>query len=231
MPQNAVTDALLQFERVYELEDNGNAKTLVVRCMSNRWIEPAADLLTESFADSMGYLDVYKNFLRKQIEQYLRKHVLLLPKTAILVAVLTDKANTQGEPTEELESNVEFDSQPKSEFLVGTVEVSFSQSTRSPNLTLNPPPELPYLCNMAVDPSSRGQGYGSLLLDAAEDLILEVGYKSLFLHVRHADPPALSLYRKFGFSEEGEDWPLVKLLGMDRRYLMKKSLVYKSQLK
>ena len=208
--QNSLREKLLNFERTYKVVDDTLGKTLIVRPMSNEWIENSALLLTESFAESMGYLSVYRNFLLNQIRQYLKKHVLLIPKTLILVGVLRD---------EEEES--------QNEVLVGTVEVSFSPSTRSTQLTLNPPPDLPYLCNMAVDPSYRGQGYGSLLLDAAEDMVHETGYKSLFLHVRHIDAPALGLYRKSGFSEEGEDWPLIRLFGLDQRYLMKKSLVDK----
>ena len=208
--QNSLREKLLNFERTYKVVDDTLGKTLIVRPMSNEWIENSALLLTESFAESMGYLSVYRNFLLNQIRQYLKKHVLLIPKTLILVGVLRD---------EEEES--------QNEVLVGTVEVSFSPSTRSTQLTLNPPPDLPYLCNMAVEPSYRGQGYGSLLLDAAEDMVHETGYKSLFLHVRHIDAPALGLYRKSGFSEEGEDWPLIRLFGLDRRYLMKKSLVDK----
>eukprot|EP00890_Picochlorum_soloecismus_P002477 jgi/Picsp_1/322/NSC_00321-R1_protein len=207
-PRNSLREKLLNFERTYSVVDDNVGKTLIVRPMSNEWIENSALLLTESFAESMGYLSVYRNFLLNQIRQYLNKHVLLIPKTLILVGVLRD---------EESQNDV----------LVGTLEVSFSPSTRSTQLTLNPPPELPYLCNMAVEPTYRGQGYGSLLLDAAEDMVYETGYKSLFLHVRHVDAPALGLYRKSGFSEEGEDWPLIRLFGLDQRYLMKKSLVDK----
>lgn len=209
--QNSLREKLLNFERTYKVVDDNVGKTLIVRPMSNEWIENSALLLTESFAESMGYLSVYRNFLLNQIRQYLNKHVLMIPKTLILVGVLRDE--------EEEES--------QNEVLVGTVEVSFSPSTRSTQLTLNPPPDLPYLCNMAVEPSYRGQGYGSLLLDAAEDMVYETGFKSLFLHVRHVDAPALGLYRKSGFSEEGEDWPLIRLFGLDQRYLMKKSLVDK----
>ena len=179
-----------------------------VKTLSNEWIEAVADLLTESFADSMGYINAYKKFLRNQIGEYLSNHVLLLPKTVILVGVL----KTIGAGGEEHQS------------LVGTVEVSFDVSTRSKHLTLNPPPDMPYLCNMAVEPEYRRRGFGAMLLEAAEAAVLSTGYKSMYLHVRHADPPAVQLYRKYGYGEEGEDWTLVQLLGLDRRYLMKKFL-------
>lgn len=187
-------------------ESDGGVFT--VKTLSNTWIDSCADLLTESFADSMGYMSVYKKFLRNQIGEYLNNHVRLLPKTVILVGIASRR---NGDGTRE-------------DVLAGTVEISFSPSTRTKHLTLNPPPDMPYLCNMAVQPEQRGKGYGRLLLDAAEQLILSTGYTCVFLHVRHADPPALSLYRTSGFVQEGEDWSIVQVFGLDRRYLMRKSL-------
>lgn len=214
--------------------------------MNNSWIEETADLLTESFADAMGYLSVYKTFLKNQIRAYLKNHIILLPKTIILIGILEerkDASTTHGTDDDSTQASalmppsindsiqlqqeeIEEHSDPKHEksALIGTVEVSFSPSTRSTHLTLNPPPDLPYLCNMAVQPHYRGSGYGRLLLQAAEDVIKEVGYKSVFLHVRHIDIPACRLYEKSGFQKEGEDWPIISLVGMDRRYLLKKSL-------
>ena len=49
----------------------------------------------------------------------------------------------------------------------------------------------------------------------------------LYLHVRHVDKPALNLYRKYGYEVDGEDIGLVRLLGMDQRFLMKKYLTAK----
>lgn len=215
--QSRLRDTLSSFSKVYHIQSREfpsvsavSDKEVVfeVKTLSNEWIEPVADLLTESFADSMGYMNTYKKFLRGQIGEYLSNHVLLLPKTVILVGIL----KTIGPEAEEHQT------------LVGTVEVSFHQSTRSKYLTLNPPQDMPYLCNMAVEPQYRRRGYGAMLLDAAENAVLGTGYKSVYLHVRHADPPALELYRKYGYREEGEDWLIVQILGLDRRYLMKKFL-------
>ena len=44
----------------------------------------------------------------------------------------------------------------------------------------------PYLCNMAVAPERRGQGFGTLLMRAAEDLVTHMGERDLYLHVRWA---------------------------------------------
>ena len=114
--QNSLREKLLSFERTYNVveQDDAGGKTLIVRPMSNEWIENSALLLTESFGESMGYLSVYRNFLLNQIRQYLNKHILLIPKTLILVGVLRDE-----------------DGESQNDVLVGTVEVSFSPSTRS----------------------------------------------------------------------------------------------------
>ncbi len=180
-------------------------------------IDPTADTLTAAFSDSMGYLNNYATFLRRQIGEYLVNHVRMLPKALILIAVLEDADAAADVPTSTSTAT-------STSHLVGTVEVSFHPSTRSKHLTLNSPADLPYLCNMAVNEEHKRAGYGSLLLDAAERLVLNTGYKSIYLHVRHVDKPALQLYRKFGYEPEGEDIGLVKLLGMDQRYLMRKYL-------
>lgn len=215
--QSSLRETLASFGTTFPVEtDTLNNDTVVfeVKTLTNEWIDHVADLLTESFADSMGYLNAYKKFLRNQIGEYLSNHVLLLPKTVILVGIL----KTVGSSGEE-----------EHQTLVGTVEVSFDASTRSKHLTLNPPPDMPYLCNMAVESEYRRRGFGAMLLEAAEAVVIRTGYRSMYLHVRHADPPAVHLYRKYGYLEEGEDWTLVQLLGLDRRYLLKKYLNKKSE--
>lgn len=217
--QSSLRETLASFSTTFPVEtdalNNDDAVVVFeVKTLTNEWIDHVADLLTESFADSMGYLNAYKKFLRNQIGEYLSNHVLLLPKTVILVGIV----KTVGSSGEE-----------EHQTLVGTVEVSFDASTRSKHLTLNPPPDMPYLCNMAVEPDYRRRGFGAMLLEAAEAAVIRTGYRSMYLHVRHADPPAVQLYRKYGYLEEGEDWTLVQLLGLDRRYLLKKYLNKKSE--
>ena len=217
--QSSLRETLANFSTTFPVETDSlntddTAVVFEVKTLTNEWIDHVADLLTESFADSMGYLNAYKKFLRNQIGEYLSNHVLLLPKTVILVGIV----KTVGSSGEE-----------EHQTLVGTVEVSFDASTRSKHLTLNPPPDMPYLCNMAVEPDYRRRGFGAMLLEAAEAAVIRTGYRSMYLHVRHADPPAVQLYRKYGYLEEGEDWTLVQLLGLDRRYLLKKYLNKKSE--
>jgi ribosomal protein S18 acetylase RimI-like enzyme len=275
-----------------------SGQILVVQPVSEEWIEPAADLLTEAFADSMGYVTIYKNFLRRQIRNYLRSHMNLPPKTVCLIALLVNKEVLEKLPqidedsgfyselevnddggggsmvgdigssdststssaadvaggvmgdgmgnnfwpsfsssttTTDPNSNEEVDSTSEhpprlrldasTATLVGAVEVSFTESTRTKEWTgLNPPPERPYLCNMAVAGEVRRQGIGVLMLKAAEDLVQKVGEDQMYLHLRFKDAPAAALYRKAGYAPAAQDSIFVKLVGQDRRWLMKKML-------
>jgi ribosomal protein S18 acetylase RimI-like enzyme len=282
-----------------------NGQVLIVQPVSEEWVEPAADLLTEAFADSIGYMSIYKNFLRRQIRNYLRSHMNLPPKTVCLVALLVDKEVLEKQPQIDEDSGFysdleasegesggggggqNFDSargsaadvaggmmgdgmgnniwpsfssnhsssstseedatsstlrssggggggsdgarsprvNPTTATLVGAVEVSFTESTRSKEWTgLNPPPERPYLCNMAVADNVRRQGIGGLLLKAAEELVQQVGEDQMYLHLRFKDAPAQALYRKAGYIPAAQDSIFVMLVGQDRRWLMKKIL-------
>lgn len=82
-----------------------------------------------------------RRFLKKHIQQYLTDHVNLIPKTIILTALLLPDAMSGATSDAD---NIDGD---LSEWgsLVGSVEVSFSASTRSRYLTLNPPEV--HLCN------------------------------------------------------------------------------------
>ena len=59
------------------------------------------------------------------------------------------------------------------------------------------------LYNIATDPAHRGQGIGNALLTAVIDDCRKRGGEILRLEVRRSNQPARSMYRKFGFSEEG----------------------------
>lgn len=56
--------------------------------------------------------------------------------------------------------------------LAGTVEVSFSPTTRSAYLTLNPPDRCAYMCNLTVDPLVRRQGVAKALVAAGVSTIM-----------------------------------------------------------
>jgi ribosomal protein S18 acetylase RimI-like enzyme len=246
---------MVQFRRSFSF---GEAGTLRVEPVAEEWVPAAADLLTDTFAESMGYVAVYTNFLRRQIRKYLMAHMNLPPKTVVLIAILVPPADAEAAPdvaghAERAEPSgaAPEDAAPSgwlpegmaaagraggeapaspapprgaAAVVVGAVEVSFTAATRARFLTLNSPPDRPYLCNMAIADRHRGRGYGAALLAAAEELVVEAGESAVFLHVRLQDPPARALYTKAGYVPQAEDWPLVRLVGQDPRFLLKKEL-------
>ncbi|CAL5227490.1 g10471 [Coccomyxa viridis] len=291
--QTDVQQAFLQ----YKYKAEASAGTISIFPMTEQDLAPTTELLTQSFAESMGYFSIYRKFLRRHIQQYLQKHMYMPPKSIVLVASLkpADKGapapaikadteqrlqRTQGEPLTELPTSLEDSVQTNLDELteriisarmqnnssmeddaerdyrmatlplqqhqrwkrpesaqpmfnreesspgqvVGTVEVSLVPSTRTRYLTLNAPEECAYVCNMAVDPDHRRQGYGLLLLEAVEEIARLGGQRDLYLHLRMQDAPAQALYKRGGYREANRDNPLVFLLGQDRRYLMHKRL-------
>ena len=59
------------------------------------------------------------------------------------------------------------------------------------------------IVNVAVDPSARKIGVGSLLLSHFLDYVKSKGASSIYLEVRESNAPAIGLYKKFGFGEIG----------------------------
>jgi ribosomal-protein-alanine N-acetyltransferase len=59
------------------------------------------------------------------------------------------------------------------------------------------------LANMAVIPSFRGRGLGSLLLSRVLDRARERGVETVYLEVRVSNEAAVKLYTRFGFSDIG----------------------------
>jgi len=59
------------------------------------------------------------------------------------------------------------------------------------------------LANIAVQPSHRGKGLGSLLLDHLLSLSRERGVEDLFLEVRESNVVAREMYLRRGFDEVG----------------------------
>lgn len=192
---------------VAEFRFQNPERILEVRPLSEEVVDACADLLTNTFADSMGYISAYRNFLFRQIRKYLRDHSAITPKSVILVARVASGNSDWA--------------------VIGAVEISFSESTRSKNATLNPPSDRPYLCNMAIEAEHRRRGYGRALLEAAERLIVHMGENCVYLHARCKDKPALRLYENNGYTVVAEDSFLVALVGLDRRKLFLKQLDHK----
>ena len=59
------------------------------------------------------------------------------------------------------------------------------------------------LLQIAVDPGRRGESIGITLLNAAVVYLRQREIIRLMLEVRESNLPAISLYRRFGFVEEG----------------------------
>lgn len=55
---------------------------------------------------------------------------------------------------------------------------------------------------LAVSPKLRGRGYGRLLMERVEALLLERGCPKVNLQVRQANAEALAFYRHLGYAEE-----------------------------
>ena len=70
--------------------------------------------------------------------------------------------------------------------LVGSVDLSYTDASRTRHLTLNPPSASAYLCNMAVAAAYRRRGYGMAILRAADALTDMLGYPETYLHLRCA---------------------------------------------
>ncbi len=59
------------------------------------------------------------------------------------------------------------------------------------------------LLNIAVHPDCQGRGFGTALLQAVVECSASMGALKLMLEVRSSNLVALSLYRRFGFREDG----------------------------
>ena len=57
--------------------------------------------------------------------------------------------------------------------------------------------------NIAIDPDYQGKGIGSLLMEHFIEKISQEGAGAFSLDVRPSNGPALALYEKYGFKEEG----------------------------
>ena len=60
-----------------------------------------------------------------------------------------------------------------------------------------------HINNLAVRPELRGRGLGTQLLEGVIAEVAHLGGKELTLEVRQSNEPALGLYRRSGFRQEG----------------------------
>jgi ribosomal protein S18 acetylase RimI-like enzyme len=79
--------------------------------------------------------------------------------------------------------------------IVGTGMVSFSPESRNKTFTFNPPPDQPYLTNMAVASAHQRKGIATLLLCTCEAATRHrQPHSTIHLQARKKDNPAVQLY-------------------------------------
>ena len=59
-----------------------------------------------------------------------------------------------------------------------------------------------YVSEVHVDENLRGQGFGTMLLEAAEAEAVDRGISALYIHAEANNPGAIRLYERFGFQME-----------------------------
>jgi ribosomal-protein-alanine N-acetyltransferase len=59
------------------------------------------------------------------------------------------------------------------------------------------------ITNIAVHPDFRGMGAACKMLEALIDICIAESVRDMTLEVRVSNTPAINLYKKFGFAEEG----------------------------
>lgn len=105
--------------------------------------------------------------------------------------------------------------------VVGTVEIAH----RPPSLWAFDRTQQVYLSNLAVRASARRQGVARQLLQAAETLTLDWGFRALSLHVMTDNTRAKLLYQNMGYQLQREEPTLWSVLNLQpSRLLLKKAL-------
>ena len=113
----------------------------------------------------------------------------------------------------ETPSNVDWLRPNTDSRLIATAAISFDPISRDSFLSLKPPDNEAYLCNIAVDPNFRRQGVARKMLAVCEALAKQRGFGKFYLHVRLGDEAARTLYDSSGYTEVDADSWLVKLRG------------------
>ena len=73
-----------------------------------------------------------------------------------------------------------------------------------------------FLDMLAVDPASRGQGWGKALLNESERHARRKGYRKLMLYVNDSNSNARFFYARHGYTEEGY-YPVIRCYKMVKR--------------
>ncbi|XP_002990214.2 uncharacterized protein LOC9647651 [Selaginella moellendorffii] len=158
------------------------------------------EVLTDSFCDLLWGPLTYRPLLRMIVQENLIETQKLFPKNVILVALYE---------------------QSSAKVVVGTVEVYLSSAGVS---SPNPPPDAPFLCNMAVKQNYRRKGIAGQLLKAAEELAVTMGSNEMYLHCRLIDKVPLGIYQRAGYEVVSTSSVFSLLVLQRRKHLMRKRL-------
>lgn len=142
-------DALRHFRRGVELDlpGDGGGGFLEIRPMEAGELEATAQLLAESFAESMFVPLQYVYVLAFLVKQYIEERVALEPHATVLLGFYRE-TGAEGVPQ-----------------LAATAEISFDvRGANAAPPTPVPPRECPYICNMAVKKTLRRYKTCSFLL-------------------------------------------------------------------
>lgn len=113
------------------------------------------------------------------------------------------------------------DRQSQKHRVVGTVEIA----CRQPGLWSFNRPNQVYLSNLAVQEGCRRRGVARKLLESAEQLSLDWGFRELYLHVMADNTQARLLYKNMGYQIQQVEPTLFSLLNLQpSRLLLKKTL-------
>ncbi|KAI8109044.1 hypothetical protein M9435_005460 [Picochlorum sp. BPE23] len=173
-------------------------KVFSVSEMSSTDISAASVVLTRAFAASPQYIPI------QECKEYCRSMLDRMPEGAMLVGkmhpVVADEDPSPSWLPEGQESRI-----------VATASISFCSKSRENFLSLKPPDDDAYLCNIAVDTSFRRMGLAKHMLQCVEHFSQSQGYHTIYLHVRLGDEAAMSLYEQAGYKQVAADSWLVKL--------------------
>ncbi|URD93227.1 Acetyltransferase (GNAT) family [Musa troglodytarum] len=196
---------LRDFRVIKELDRGG---VLEIRPVEPGELEATGKLLAESFSESRLVPVRYAHLIAFLVKAYLEERRALEPHVAVLIGFYK-------------ETDDEGPAQ-----LACTAEISFDvHGANAAPPTPRPPPDCPYICNMAVRKSLRRRRIGWHLLEACEELITRMAAKrEVYLHCRVMDKGPFDMYRKAGYEVSKTDSYFVWLSLQRRKHLMWKKL-------
>jgi len=120
----------------------------VIQALRKEHMKATEELLVDSFAELMGGLLTYRPLLSLTVKQYVRERRAALPQAVTLVGLYA--------PAEDNPSMDLMDDRWSGNWIVaGTVELSFCVTGHPYLPNPPPPPNAPYICNMAVSRDYR----------------------------------------------------------------------------